>query len=75
MYISGEVTTNLDKYKYKEEWPSVFAEVPKEGSFIESFSGIILKVVRVTHSHQLTPLNAQVPYIKIEVGNYWPGKL
>lgn len=67
MYISGEVMTYLDKYK-NEKWPSVFAEVPKEGSFIESFSGIILKVVSITHSHRLTALNAQVPYIKIEVG-------
>ena len=67
MFINGEVTTYLDKYK-NEKWTSVFAEVPKEGSFIESFSGAILIVVGITHSHQLTALNAQVPYIKIEVG-------
>ena len=66
MYISGKVTTYLDEY-INEKWPSVFAEVPKEGSFIESFSGIILKVVRITHSHQSSALNAQIPYIEIEV--------
>ena len=68
MFISGKVTTNLDEY-INEEWPSIFAEVPKEGSSIESFSGIILKVIGITHSHQLTALNVQVPYIKIEVSN------
>lgn len=66
MYISGKVTTNLDEYK-NEKWPSVFAEVPEKGSGIKSSSGIILIVVFVVHSYQLSALNAQIPYIEIEV--------
>jgi hypothetical protein len=66
MFVSGKVTTNLDEYM-NEKWPSVFAEVPKIGSGIESLSGIVLKVVGIIHSHQLTALNAQIPYIEIEV--------
>ena len=66
MLIHGKVITNLDAYK-NETWPPVFVEVPKiEKSYIRSKSGVVLKVVRITHC-VFTVGND--PYIEIEVGN------
>jgi len=62
--INGKVITNLDDYK-KEKWPYEFVAVPKIGSYIESKSKKILRVLSITHC-VLKPYNE--PCVKIEVG-------
>ena len=46
--INGYCRTNLDDYD-REVWPEVFVSVPRVGECVQSQSGKILKVVRVTH--------------------------
>jgi hypothetical protein len=46
--IIGSCHTNLDDYD-REEWPTQFVAVPREGEWVESKNRKILKVVKVTH--------------------------
>jgi hypothetical protein len=46
--IDGYCRTNLDNYQM-EVWPEIFVAVPRVGECIESKSGKVLKVVRITH--------------------------
>ena len=67
MIVKGKVYTALDDYQ-RETWPTVFAEVPKIGSYLKSKSGKILKVVRITHSIHNWTYNDD-PLIEIELHN------
>jgi len=63
--IDGYCCTHIDKYK-KEEWPTVFVAVPREGDFVKSKRGVILKVYVVTHTTNKNYKN--MPIIKVELG-------
>ena len=47
--IEGYCFTNIDEYK-RETWPTAFAWPPQSGEWVQSESGKILKVVKVTHT-------------------------
>lgn len=66
--IRGHCFTNLDEWK-REEWPTVFAAVPRVGECVRATSRRYLKVVRVTHyeHREMNPIGAiQSPYPRIE---------
>ena len=46
--IKGYCRTNLDNYRL-ENWPKSFVAVPREGDWVQSESGKILRVCKVTH--------------------------
>ena len=69
--IHGICRTNLDDYK-RETWPNLFVEVPREGDCIESHSGKILRVCKVTQKFNWPDkksfiFDCETPYIEIEL--------
>ncbi len=46
--IAARCRTNLDSRKH-EDWPTVFAAVPRIGDRVRARSGHTLKVVSITH--------------------------
>ena len=70
MYIKGFCHTNLDDYN-REVWPTKFVCLPREGDCVESKSGKILKICRITHTTQAInfrgPEDGTMPVINIEL--------
>ena len=60
MFVKTLCFTNLDLYK-KEEWPNKMWS-PAVGEMVESKSGAILKIVRITHC-----IEKNEPYLKVEL--------
>jgi len=62
--ISTVCFTNIDSYLH-EQWPTEMVAVPNLGDWVESESGKILKVVKITHTQYHRGISA--PYIRIEL--------
>ena len=50
-------------YFNEESWPTRFQGMPREGDFVESENGSILKIIRVIH----TRLESGQPVIRLEL--------
>lgn len=59
--IDGYCRTNLDAYQ-REEWPTAFVALPREGDWVRAKSGKILRVVKVTHE-----MHDREPRIEVEL--------
>ena len=46
--IRGYCRTNLDAYQ-REQWPTAFVALPREGDWVRAKCGKLLKVVKVVH--------------------------
>lgn len=67
--IRGYCRTNLDGYE-SEQWPTIFAAVPRVGECVQAKSGKRLKVARVTHAvvEDSFLQTGQRPDIEVELG-------
>lgn len=74
--IRGYCKTNLDEYQ-RENWPRMFASLPREGDWMQAESGKVLRVCTVTHCEVFakdstpylgrTPISIGDPYIIVEL--------
>lgn len=49
-FIQCSCRTNLDEYRH-ENWPTMFAAVPRKGDRVAAASGRSLHVVSITYQH------------------------
>ena len=60
--IKGYCQTNLDDFRFRSGWPTLFVAVPRIGERVANDRGFNLKVVGVTHKQRDLK-----PYIEVEL--------
>ena len=65
--IDATCHTNIDEAK-SEKWPTKFVALPREGDWVESANGKVLRVCKVTHAMTKGSFNSsQKPIIRVEL--------
>lgn len=64
-YVTGYCVPEVEGDHSEESWPTKFVAVPKEGEFVQSAAGNILKVIRVIH--MIDP-ELMTPTIEVSLG-------
>ena len=64
--IRGHCRVNVDGYDL-ENWPHVFCAVPRNGECVESRSGKVLKVCRITYLVEDDWQELERPVIAVEL--------
>ena len=70
--IKGHCFTNLDDYKFVS-WPEEFVALPRIDDRVQASSGVMLKVVGITHAMRAIrddrggDIIGREPFIKVEL--------